>query len=869
VLFQQQPERTLSSVDYTQSEPCIVFGTESSLDDQEENEEVECRLQGDDLSKASKDYVKIIVEDADTWAEIMHAARGKLSGKLTLLVQGGEIVNDQLIIPAFAGLTWAKVVGYDNNNNRRHLPELASKKLKVLAVRVTDSNGKSPTVDAAKMSDALFGTDGDKVNLKERLESCSHGFFQVEPFDGKTKSGVSISNGVYELTIKFAVKNEINEKVQDDAIKELEKKLGNLEEQFDRVMLAIPEGSKSETEHLGKEWIAFARVNYFVSSYNDDNIIWPKVQMHEVGKCRANALLELINLGVRMDSYISGFGCYYNLGHSLGLEHSKEGDEMYGDGTGAMANGLGKDSTKMCYNVAHSWSLGWYLEKRIALDLSKRGIFEGSLVGIDDYDQTLTDTDFVAIRIENGLTDYFLGFNVAKGINEDTAEYKGEVLLIEQEGTDHTMLIKTFKEAGKYEISNYQGLGKKLKIKVLNIDLDANPPKADVRIHLHECGPGVCDETCNMCCNDSQCDQGAPCVVGTCVVDSGVCEYDTTDCPGNFVFTVKTDDWPDETSFALIDNCNGDVVLSGGDYPKKGRTYVDETLLRNSHYTLKVFDRLGDGNCCDMGRGSYTAMLDGLTIFEGGDFGLVDIHTFSNLPSGVSSFSCLEEVPAVEEEAAQLGLLSAAEVTTTDATSAPIMAAINVPAPAPLAPTMAPVAPTMAPVAPTIAPVSGANTALPVAPMIANDPTGTSDAAFPPSGQPIGSPVVPPPITSSEGQQTIAPSSQEDEEADDDVVDNDDDVLNKVQDVVDDNMTIIIGSAAGAGGCLMLCLFGFCAYRIRSRRREGTRVAAYQAVPTNIRKSPVGGYNATYTSGAKKPPPSKPKRGNGGRRGRN
>lgn len=112
---------------------------------------------------------------------------------------------------------------------------------------------------------------------------------------------------------------------------------------------------------------------------------------------------------------------------------------MYGDQTGAMTNGLGKDSTKMCYNAPQAWFLGWYQEKRITLDFRKRGAFEGSLIGIDDYSLASTESKYVAVKIENGLTDFYLGFNVAKGINADTEEYQGEVLLFSHEGNQHTM----------------------------------------------------------------------------------------------------------------------------------------------------------------------------------------------------------------------------------------------------------------------------------------------------------------------------------------------------------------------------------------------------------------------------------------------
>jgi hypothetical protein len=582
-----------------------------------------------------------------------------------------------------------------------------------------------------------------------------------------------------------------------------------------------------------------------------------------------------------------------SLGHSLGLQHSNEDDRVYGDRTGAMSNGLGLTSTRMCFNIAHSWYLGWYFEKRIALNLSKRGAFEGSLIGIDDYKNPLADTRFVTIKIENGLTDYFLGFNVAKGINVDTGEYQGEVLLIEQEGNEPTVLVETFKEAGEYTISNYQGLGKKLRIKIIDVDLDADPPNADVKIHLDGCEPGVCKDECNVCCENSHCKQGDACVVGTCAVTSGICEYDTTGCPGKFEFTVNTDDWPDETSFELVDNCKGAVVLSRVGYPKKGRTYTDLVSLRRSHYSLKVFDRIGDGMCCDTGRGSYIATLDGLSIFDGGDFGSVDIHTFSNLPSGSSFCPVDDSDEALDLNSAGFWDSANSEVAAPDGevpevvtTSAPVPKPTIAP-PVPV-PTKAPVpAPTIAPIGPTpINPPIGSSI-VPVSP-----PIPTSSSAISQTKQASSS------RTNSNGQQQGSEANQdqdssntkgkgdggvspqtadkEDDELDEEEENNDDDTLVKVQDAVKDNMMIIIGSAAGVGVCFLFCVvFAFCTHR---RRNSATtsRVAGYQAVPTRMQKSPMGGYNAIYTKSNNiniapkkiRPRSTAPKKKSGPRRGR-
>ena len=49
----------------------------------------------------------------------------------------------------------------------------------ILAVRVTDSGGLVHPDSAEVISDKIFGTRGDKVNIKSQLAACSHGKLQV------------------------------------------------------------------------------------------------------------------------------------------------------------------------------------------------------------------------------------------------------------------------------------------------------------------------------------------------------------------------------------------------------------------------------------------------------------------------------------------------------------------------------------------------------------------------------------------------------------------------------------------------------------------------------------------------------------------
>jgi len=74
---------------------------------------------------------------------------------------------------------------------------------------------------------------------------------------------------------------------------------------------------------------------------------------------------------------------------------------------------------------------------------------------------------------------------------------------------------------------------------------------------------------------------------------------------GDVTMTVLTDEWPNETTWTIVDE-NGSTVLSGGPYSDQFTTYSETTCLPYGCYTLTVNDSYDDGICCEFGEGSYT-----------------------------------------------------------------------------------------------------------------------------------------------------------------------------------------------------------------------------------------------------------------------
>merc|ERR1711862_200274 len=145
--------------------------------------------------------------------------------------------------------------------------------------------------------------------------------------------------------------------------------------------------------------------------------------------------------------------------------------------------------------------------------------------------------------------------------------------------------------------------------------------------------------------------------------------------------SIKTDNYPLETSWKLVNNCNGEEELSkpAGFYSSANTEYESEVCVPAAEYTFEIADSYGDGICCGYGSGSYSIEYNGVEVAAGGQFG----------QSQSTSFGSCNTNP--------------------NPTPVPID-----PTPAPIDPTPAPIDPTPAPIDPTPPPVSAAPVESPV-----------------------------------------------------------------------------------------------------------------------------------------------------------
>jgi hypothetical protein len=129
------------------------------------------------------------------------------------------------------------------------------------------------------------------------------------------------------------------------------------------------------------------------------------------------------------------------LGHNLGLHHAAEGTNQYGDQTSLMGYSYHSDTTRMCFNPAKSWQLGWYSLRSHSLNLSFSAAFDGSIVGIIDYQKADAADKFVDVRIAGSTEGTFVGFNLDAGFNSGTKEALNEVTVHTQAGNGLSYLV--------------------------------------------------------------------------------------------------------------------------------------------------------------------------------------------------------------------------------------------------------------------------------------------------------------------------------------------------------------------------------------------------------------------------------------------
>ncbi len=93
--------------------------------------------------------------------------------------------------------------------------------------------------------------------------------------------------------------------------------------------------------------------------------------------------------------------------------------------------------------------------------------------------------------------------------------------------------------------------------------------------------------------------------------------------------SVKTDRYPQETSWRIVDVCDENKeILSGGSYTVKNNIYTTNAVVAPSRYRITMRDAWGDGMCCKHGNGGYEVHYRGELVVSGGNFESLDTDEF-------------------------------------------------------------------------------------------------------------------------------------------------------------------------------------------------------------------------------------------------
>ena len=199
-----------------------------------------------------------------------------------------------------------------------------------------------------------------------------------------------------------------------------------------------------------------------------------------------NLIRILLGFNPSIDAVITQFRdgasvLMHEVGHNLGLGHSKEGTEEYGDESCIMGSGFRDDGALICYNGAKSWQLGWYPSRNHIYDVAD-GIWNGRLIGVVDYGNENDITSKVVLMLPSSR-DHYVHFNrVASG----TIESMNKVA-ITRAGNDRgggdieSDMIAKLGSGESFTIPNFR-LWESLEVTVNKIELNANPAYADVTV---------------------------------------------------------------------------------------------------------------------------------------------------------------------------------------------------------------------------------------------------------------------------------------------------------------------------------------------------------------------------------------------------
>ncbi|GKY91558.1 hypothetical protein MPSEU_000127700 [Mayamaea pseudoterrestris] len=313
-------------------------------------------------------------------------------GSFYVTIANATITKDQLI---WSVADSDLIISIREDRKLSMAPTIGTRTVAVLKINALDA---SLDVSVADMNSILF--DLNNVNFVSQYSACSFGQLLWEPSLKVKGGGGVVEVNLPQSILSFDGPSDVVAAAQEQLLKD-RPDLESAASLADSVMFCIPPGLKSG------DFIANAGVNYWRANFYGEWCLSLSATMHE-------------------------------LGHNLGLLHSNEVTELYGDLTGYM--GAGYKSTnwpRKAFNAFNQWELQWYESRTLILEPLANGPTLFNLAAFTDFDLA-SKTDYVIINIQDT---YFLNYNRAKSFNIDTEEKRNMVTVTEPSDAGTNCLV--------------------------------------------------------------------------------------------------------------------------------------------------------------------------------------------------------------------------------------------------------------------------------------------------------------------------------------------------------------------------------------------------------------------------------------------
>ena len=236
---------------------------------------LECELDPIDADGISGITAPLLFEEeGEEKAAMAKYESGEItSNESTLLFSKGiKLSSDGVHIPFNTEIVIGNKI---KKAKRRNLATVTGTK-PILVVKVTDNRGLALSESTNTISDDVFGTSGDRLNLKSHMSACSFGKLNIVPGDAGRHTATA-SPGVIEVTIPISLKQTNSRKPVRDAITAaVSQKLGfSLPGPYQQVMYLVENCYGSDCQ-----WAAYAFLNGWLSVYRAQNYKYSAVQMH-------------------------------------------------------------------------------------------------------------------------------------------------------------------------------------------------------------------------------------------------------------------------------------------------------------------------------------------------------------------------------------------------------------------------------------------------------------------------------------------------------------------------------------------------------------------------------------------------------------